>query len=138
MNHPAEALQRAIYAALQASADLQALIGEEARVYDRVPDKPVFPYVTIGDDEVLPDGNDCSPHSSQCFATIHVWARKGGKPLCKRVAGAVIDALTDEFPIEGQVLSEHGCDSARYFRDQDGLTERGVLTFRFLLDPLEG
>ena len=38
-----------MFAALSASSDLQALIGDPPRLFDFVPRDSVFPYVVLGD-----------------------------------------------------------------------------------------
>ena len=43
------ALQDAVHAALAASAEMQALIGNPVRLYDHVPEDAAFPYVELGE-----------------------------------------------------------------------------------------
>ena len=46
-------LQGAVVTLLKSTAAVAAIVG--ARVYDSVPESPTFPYITVGDDQVLPE-----------------------------------------------------------------------------------
>lgn len=141
MSEPSLALQGAIVTALKASASVSALIA--ARVYDRVPKpvppatEPIFPYVTLGDDETLADHAECLEGSVEVTATIDVWSRTIGKVEAKAIAGAVVTALNGQaLSLTGYrlVLIEH--QSSRHLDDPDGLTSHSVVTFRALIDEV--
>lgn len=124
-------LQKAIYAALTAAP---AMAG--GRVYDRVPAEPVFPYVTIGDEQVVDDGNSCDD-GWEVFSDVHVWSRPaaGSKAEVKDIAPPIVARLRSNLSVTGYVVIVAALEGMRTFRDPDGLTEHSVLTFRYLLQP---
>ncbi len=131
---PSLELQGAIVAALKANAATAALIGD--RVYDKVPASPTFPYVVVGDDQVLQAHAHCIEGSTEIFSTLHAWSRAPGKVECKKVSGAVVTALNfaslnlnNGYRL---VLIEH--DSTQYLLDPDGLTSHGVIVFHAFVD----
>ena len=123
-------LQKAIYSALTGASICSG------HIYDRVPKSATFPYVTIGDDDVIDDSNSCGD-AYEVFPKIHVWSRSPAesKLELKNIVAEIVPTIVGlssvtDFTI---VLSEfQGCST---IRDPDGLTEHAVLTFRLLLDP---
>lgn len=124
-------LQKAIFAALNTET---AVAG--GRIYDRVPENATFPYVTIGDDQVLDDGNSCDD-GWEVFADVHVWSRpdSGSKAEVKDLAASVGSRLAATLTVTGFTVIIAALESSRTFRDPDGLTEHSVLTFRYVLQP---
>jgi len=135
MSFPDWDLQKAIYAALVAAE----VCG--GRVYDRISKDAAFPYVTIGDSQVLDDGAlfDTCIGGWEAFHDIHIWSRpeSGSKRELKEIAADVITSVAGITAVEGFVLVVAQVQSSRSFRDPDGMTEHGVLTFRFLIDETE-
>lgn len=123
-------LQQAIFDALRTAG----VTG--GRIYDQVPAAPTFPYVTIGDEQVIDDGNSCGA-SWEVYPDIHVWSRPtaGSKGELKAAMEAVAGAILGIAAVSGKTLVSVKPESSRAFRDPDGKTEHGVLTFRFILDP---
>ncbi|WP_353641321.1 DUF3168 domain-containing protein [Mesorhizobium sp. WSM2239] len=124
-------LQKAIFAALITETAVA-----DGRIYDRVPENPTFPYVTIGDAQVINDGNSCGD-GWEVFEDVHLWSRpeSGSKVEVKDLAPSVVSRLATTLAVTGFVVILAELNSSRTFRDPDGLTEHSVLTFRFLLDP---
>jgi hypothetical protein len=122
--------QKAIYAALKAAV----VCG--GRIYDQVPAKPKFPYVTLGDEQVLDDSNSCGD-GWELFADVHLWDRpeNGSKAEMKTQGSAIRVAVLSGLVIPGFVLDAITLESSRSLRDPDGKTEHGVLTFKLLLSP---
>lgn len=125
-------LQAAVIAALKNSVTLTGLIGQ--RLYDDVPPKPTFPYVTYADDGTNDDSADCVT-GSEIFFSLHVWSNAVGKPEAKRIAG-VIRSVLDEADMS--VMDYHlvtlNHRITRWLTEPDGLTKHGVVTFRALID----
>lgn len=135
---PGEPLQKAVFSALLASADVVTAFGAAPpRVYDEVPDQR-FPYIVIGDDQILDDGHCEAAFEAIC--TIHVFSRKPGegKTEAKDIGDAVVSALNVQLSIGGFVCVHDDADppfqSAQYFYEPDGKTAHGVLVFRYLID----
>lgn len=142
MTLPAAQLQRAVFAALTADAAVVAAMNGTARIYDRVPpaadgakNAPTFPYVTIGEDQIVDDGNSCGD-AWEAFATVHIWSRDVGKAAPKILAAAIRGALDAPLTLTGFTIIVHEFADARFIREPDGVTEHGVLTFRYLIDPV--
>jgi hypothetical protein len=123
-------LQGAIYSALT-TANVAS-----GRVYDRVPKDPTFPYVTIGDEQVIDDGNTCQD-GWEVDPDVHCWSRpaNGSKAEVKELAAAVVTAVTGIASITSFSLVSITHETTRVFRDPDGLTEHAVVSFRALIDP---
>ncbi|SHF05390.1 Protein of unknown function [Kaistia soli DSM 19436] len=132
-------LQKAIFSALTADPALC-----DGRVYDNPPDDAqrlaatgaAWPYLAIGDDQVVDDGNTCSD-GWEAFADIHVWSRAlpRSKIEAKTLIAAVVERLSLLSTVDGFDVLVAALETSRTFRDPDGITEHGVVTMRFLLDP---
>jgi len=80
-------LQAAIVKALKEDAQLIGLIG--GRVYDRVPDPPVAPYITVGDMQVVDDSNPCQS-LAEYSGLVDCWSEAVGYPEVKRIGAAAV------------------------------------------------
>jgi hypothetical protein len=123
-------LQKALYDALTGAGVASG------RVYDRVPDNPVFPYVTIGDEQVIDDGNTCQD-GWEVYPTVHVWGRdpSGSRASVKAMMAQAVTAVLSITSVTGFVLVASQLQDSRVDRDPDGLTDHAVATFKFILDP---
>jgi len=139
MTDPSLAMQGAIVAALKASVAVTALIGgpTEARIFDRVPEKQVFPYIAFGPAQVIQQDATCID-GSEVYQQIDVWSRLPGFPECKRVAEAVREALHRLDATFGDLGFEIEHQFTNYLRDPDGLTSHAVLSFRAEIDQSDG
>ena len=129
MTDPGLELQGAIVAALKASA----VAG--GRIYDQVPQSTDFPYVSIGEMQVIDDDAEYVG-GVEVYATLHVWSRAAGKPEAANIAAAVRGAIHEQdlrLPFWRLVEIRH--QSTRLMTDPDGITAHGVMTFRALADP---
>jgi Protein of unknown function (DUF3168) len=106
------------------------------RVYDQVPEVATFPYVTIGDDQVLPDKDQCID-GAEVFSTLHIWSRTTGFPQTKQIIKNILAVLDDKPPSlnGGFRCIVFEIQDINYLRDPDGLTRHGVMTFRSLIQP---
>lgn len=121
-------LQGAVVTALKAAS----IAG--GRVYDRVPPNPTFPYVTVGDEVVVDDGDGCA-ELFDVSIDIHVWSRVPGQVEAKQIGEAVRVALTPALVVSDYAVILHEFETSRVIRDPDGLTAHAVITFRWLLQP---
>ena len=128
MSDPSLALQVAIVAALRATPALC-----DGRVYDHVPEKASFPYVSLGEAEVLGDDNVCWA-ASDITMRVHVWSREPGFPEAKAIAGQVRGRCVVEFPLTGFAVTSAELVQIRHLRDPDGLTSHAVVELRYLVD----
>lgn len=132
MADPSLELQRSIVLALKSSPAIQAVVGNN--VFDRVPDSDPFPRVTVGEGQLLDDGNSCAD-AWEFFADIHAWSRSVGMPVVKRLAAAVRDALATELDVIGFRVVEGRHRDTRFINDSDALTTHAVVTVSYLIDP---
>jgi hypothetical protein len=134
MSEPSLALQGALVTVLKADAATNALVA--GRIYDRVPNNAVFPYVRVGDDQVTPQHAECLYGSTEVFANCHVFSQAVGKVEAKKISGAIVTAInTKDLPLAPDyalVLVEH--DLTLHLDEPDGLTSHSVVTFHALID----
>ena len=125
-------LQGVIVETLKADPDVTALVAD--RVYDRIPQAPVFPYVNFAGSDETEDDADCIKGSA-IFIQIDAWSRKPGYPEVKKIANAVRNALHDADLVlntNALVMIEHR--QIRVFRDPDGLTSHGVIELQAFVE----
>lgn len=130
------ALAAAIRAAAMAHADVQAVLGDPARVYDDPPADPVFPYVTLGRLESRP-AEASDSQALEHVVTLHVWSRYGGRAEALDVIAALRAALHDAaLEVEGRRLVFLFVSFTDVFRSGDGRTTHGVARLRALTEPV--
>lgn len=129
------ALQKAIYGALIADADVAAIVA--ARVFDFVPRDAAFPYLVIGDARERDWSTGDSP-GSDLRLTLRAHSRAGGRREAKQLIAAMRQALT------GRDLAPNGFHTlGLYFVGAgtslaaDGMTWTGTLELRALMEPSE-
>ncbi|PCJ69190.1 MAG: hypothetical protein COA62_11175 [Rhodobiaceae bacterium] len=88
------ALQQAMHAALIADAPLGGFVSN--RIYDRPPPDVIFPFVTLGDMEVIAadtgEGLGVDAGATHRL-TLFVWSRKNGRRETKEIMSAVYEVL---------------------------------------------
>lgn len=123
--------QRAIYNALSNDSPIAALVGN--RIYDNVPQKTTFPYITIGE-------STCNDWSADDFSgmevdsVIHVWSRQQGRSETKTIQGAIYNALhRSTLTVTGYEFVKCDFSDSQSFVDSDGKTRHGIQTFNLLI-----
>ena len=131
MSDPSLELQAAIVGRLKGDSGVQAVIGQ--RVYDEVPTNPTFPYVSIGDNQVLPDDAECID-GREIFWQLDGWARDPHFPTVKQISKAV-DAALHNLPLTITGYNNIVCElsTTSYLHDPDGITRHVAMTYRFLI-----
>lgn len=128
MSDPSLELQIAMVEALK---DCAAAVG--SRVYDVPPAKPAFPYIQVGDIQVLPDKADCID-GLEVYPLVHIWSREVGFTQAKTIGKAVVAKLDDQaLSVVGYAVVVFELNRVDYMRDPDGLTQHGAITFRALI-----
>lgn len=142
MSDPALAVQNAVETALCGSDAVKSAMGLQiARVYPlSPPDAAPFPYLVIGEDQIVADETECSA-GSEVYTTIHVWARidndvTGTRAQAKQIAGAVRSAINRSLNIVGFDLVECRFDDTRHLTDPDRRSAHAVVTHRLMVEPL--
>ena len=123
-------IQKAIYDALAAPP---AVAG--GLIYDAVPEGAGFPRVTIGQEQVLGDGNSCG-HGWEVFSDVHIWSRETGFPEAKILASEVVKRILGIDELAGHSLVSVDFRDQRVLRDPDGLTSHVVCSFLFTVDEI--
>jgi hypothetical protein len=134
MASAAWALQQAIYAALTGDAPLLALLGG-ARIYDDVPVRDQFPYVTFAQTSER-DWSTGGEAGAEHIVTLHVWSRGGGRKEVLQIMAAMRTGLHEAaLSLSGfrLVNLRHEISEAR--RDPDGETYHGIVRFRAVTEP---
>ncbi len=129
------ALQQAIYASLTSDSALLALLGGE-RIYDDVPARKVFPYVTFAAASER-DWSAGSEAGAEHSIVLHVWSRGAGR----KQAAAIMEALRVRLHDAALMLSGHRLvnlrhESSEVRRDADGETFHGIVRLRAVTEPL--
>lgn len=129
------ALQKALYATLSGNAGVIAALGG-ARVYDDVPSRTEFPYITFGQSTARDWSTGTEPGREHTI-TLHVWSRARGRKQADDVMSAAETALHDAaLTLDGHRLINlrHEFSDAR--REPDGETYHGVSRYRAVTEPL--
>jgi hypothetical protein len=134
MSDPSLELQTAIVTKLKADAGVVSVVGN--RVYDNVPPSATFPYISLGDSQVLPDKADCID-GTEIFFSIDGWSRDKRYPEAKQIGKVIVAALDDKpLTVAGYDAVVFELDSVSYLRDPDGITRHVALSFRALIQSV--
>ena len=140
MSDPSLALQNAMEAALRSSPALAEAMGGRVRLYTLSPDdRAPFPYIVIGEDQIIDDETECAA-SSEAITTAHVWSRveddvSASRAQAKTIAGIVRTILNVALPLAGFVTTDWRFETARHLTDPDQRTAHSVVEHRYLIDP---
>ena len=129
------ALQTAIFSKLTSDAGILGLLGGP-RVYDDVPSRSAFPYMTFGQTTERDWSTGTEPGHEHIF-TLHVWSRARGRKEADEVMAAVEAALHNAaLTLAGHQLINlrHEFSDAR--REPDGETYHGIARYRAVTEPL--
>ena len=134
MTAPAAELQRAVFGALAADAALAALVG--ARIYDHVPAKASFPYISFGRTSIYDWSTGTESGSEQLF-TLHIWSKAKGKKetleIMERARVLLEDARLD---LNQHNLVNMRLEFAEARHDEELALYHGLLRFRAVTGPV--
>lgn len=140
-----DAAQRALYTRLKGSI---AAVGP--RVYDDPPQNVVFPWLEIGDRQVIPDDATSnvtlggSDDGVEDYFDLHVWSRgsppapgkpakKSGKQECNEIIDALHGLLHQQtLTITGRTSALMWITNVRVLLDPDGMTRHGVVSLKII------
>ena len=134
---PGLALQGAINTTLRGASAVTTLVS--TRVYDRVPQDVVFPFVQLGGVQGVDDGHGCGDEAEEVFIDVHVWSRAVGKVEAQTIAGVVKSILHMQPPAlaTGWRCVELMVRDTRTVTDTDVATTHVVMNVRALIDPVD-
>lgn len=123
-------------AALEASAPLALAMGGKSTIFTVLPTNKPTPYVVLGEDQILEDGDDCTV-GAEIFATTHVWARPPTLEAnsARRIAALVRDLLNADLNITGFRTVDFEFVDVRYLTDPDQSTH-AVISHRYLVEQV--
>lgn len=125
----ANELRKAVFAALTTDAALLAALGG-ARIHDVPPAAPEFPYVTLGEAQLI-DWSTATEAGHEHRLTLNVWSRQGGHGQAHAIAHLVQQALHDApLTLAGHRLVNLRFSSAEIRREAGGRTYRALVRFR--------
>lgn len=131
MTNYSDPLQLAIYTALTGAS----VAG--GRVYDRPQSNVAFPYVEIGEAQVIPDDVSTTSGGSDQglseFVDLHIWSDYQGQKEAKDIADAIRTALHETtLTVTGRASALCFQRNARILRDPDGVRTHGVMSFEII------
>lgn len=127
---PAFALQESLYSTLINAAPVTAFVAD--RVYDRIPNNPVYPLIHIGDNQMIgEDFQYCA--TTEAHVNVHVFSRYAGKAELLQIEAVVRDALEADIVVNGFITDYFLFVTTRLMIDPDGLTEHAVIAFKYSL-----
>lgn len=115
-----------------------------SRIYDDPPNQPdgmpnsEFPYITIGDDTLVPWDTDGSLGVSATI-TIHVWSRKNGRKEAKDILGQLYTALNRQaanLSATGYTFIDCLHEYSEVVEEVDGKTRHGITRFRITMEKV--
>lgn len=130
------AVRQALVARLRADPDLVALLGG-ARVFDHVPEREAFPYVSFEAEAAEWDTGQ-TEFGKEIMIDVNAWSRKEGRRECEIILHAVERSLRDMAPA---VLTDHRLvnmtfEMADVLREEGGQTYFGYARFRAVTEEL--
>jgi len=132
MNSGAE-LQKAIFAALGANAELTALVG--SRIMDHAPANVAFPYITFGGTSFYDWSTGTESGTEQLF-TLHVWSKGKGKKEALAIMELVRETLHDAaLPLDGHSLVNLRMEFCEARYDDRNEAQHGLVRFRAVTEP---
>jgi len=131
MSDPSLELQEAIIATLK--GNVGNAVGD--RVFDEPQTNPLFPYITLGDCQILPDKADCID-GVIAYPIVHIYSQEPGFTETKTISKAVLALLDDQpMSLPGFDVVVFEVEDVRYLRDPDGLSRHAAITFHSLIQP---
>lgn len=123
------ALQQAVFARLTSDEALTALLGG-ARVYDDVPVRAAFPYVTFAQAGER-DWSTASEEGAEHALVLHVWSRASGRKELLAIMQALRVCLHDAaLTLDGHRLINLRHEASEVRRETDGETYHGIVRLR--------
>ena len=137
MTDVASAMIAAQEAALRASATLATAMGGTARIYTSVPTNAPFPYIILGDDQVLGDDDECT-EANEIFSTVNVWSKPGTPSVAeiRVIAGLVKSILAAKLTPATHEVVDYRHVETRFLTDPD-FSSHAVILIHYWLTPSE-
>jgi len=130
---PAAELQKAIFAALGANAELDDVVG--SRILDHAPANVAFPYITFGRTSVY-DWSTGTESGTEHLFTLHVWSKGKGKKEALEIMELARETLHDDpLELEGHSLVNLRLEFSEARYDDRNEAYHGLMRFRGVVEP---
>lgn len=124
------AVQAALHAVLNSDAPLMEQV---SGVFDFVPPRTAFPYVTIGDMRAT-DVSTMTEAMSRLDVTLHIYSRAKGRKEASDIMGRVHAVLHDSSPdVDGFSWVDMRYSGSEIRLERDGVTYHAVMRFAVLV-----
>ena len=134
-SNQAQALAKAVHLALVQDMEVQSILGANPRLYDHIPEDPIYPYLTYGplrSTDISGDELQLTAHNM----TLHLWSQYGGRAEIMSLINAVSDVLTNgNWQLSEGLLVSTNVTFTDNFRAPDGRTLHGVIRFNATTQP---
>ena len=135
MAHASAELQTSVFRTLTTDPALLSLLGGP-KVFDRVPERANFPYLTLGRTTVV-DWSTGTEDGAEHILTLHVWAKGGGKAETYQIMDQVTNKLHDaHLSVTGHSLVNLQLQFAEARQEPESSTYHGILRFRAVTEPV--
>lgn len=135
MRDPSLPLQKAVFETATAAVGPVPVL-DHVPLDDAGRIKGPFPFVRIGEDQIVSDRDQCHDPST-CYSTVHVWSRAVGKVEAKTIMAQLCLALDAKLTVDGfQVIGAAVSDGPHHLDGGDGQTSHSVATFRYRMGPV--
>ncbi|MEE9347597.1 MAG: DUF3168 domain-containing protein [Robiginitomaculum sp.] len=135
--NPASSLAAAVHNALSNDLAIQSQLGQIPRLYDYVPEDPIYPYLTYGALRIVDESGDDSPLTGHTM-TLHIWSRYGGRAEVLDILNAVRRVVESGAvsPNDARLVGANVLymDS---FRTSDGRGLHGLIRVSFKTEPVD-
>ncbi len=133
--NPALDLQVAIYNALTSHAGTIAALGG-AHIFDDVPQRTKFPYVTIGDTDTR-DWDTQTSTGHEHIITLHVWSNHRGRKQVQTIIAEIDEALDDQnLTLQDHTLINLHVIFWSAMRDLEGDAYHGIIRLRAVTERI--
>ena len=127
-------LQQSVYNFLINDSVLTSKLGGQS-VYDDVPQRAGFPYITFGQSQVR-DWSTGSEAGKEHILTLHVWSKAGGKRETHEIIETICAALHDKaLTLVDHQLVNLRCEFSEARRSADGEKFHGIVRYRAVTEP---
>lgn len=129
-------VSQAVLQALRADADVQAVFGIPARIFDVDARRNIYPYALLERHETRPAGS-AGVAGTEHIITFSIASRFGGRRYARDALGALRAAIERaDLVVEGQRVVLAYASYGDVFRTQDRQTLRGVLRIRIVSEEM--
>lgn len=132
MSDPSNAVQKAIYQALNNVITINGSPGVQVRVYDRVPTDAAYPYVTIDSQFVAP-ADFLNSRKDERFVYLNIWSQYKGQKEVLEIYGEIERLLHQKrLPLDTGTMVRAYVRTANTQREPDNETFMGRVTVRVI------